>query len=164
MEERHVVVFRGATAMMGKRAPARVVARWLIGIVLIYSGVYALYWICDVGNLDHKQGTRGMYLMRAYHFLCTYRERNGRWPPSLKVMVKQPYALDYQSCIFDPISHGPVLYYPNAEAGTSAIILAQPEPLKAGLWPFITTHRWGVRADGRIVNLHDDESELGDPR
>ena len=60
----------------------------------------------------------------------------------------------------DPMTMRPLLYYPDAEPGTKAILFAQPEARRMGLWPFVGTQRIGVRADGRCVDLEAGGREL----
>ena len=64
----------------------------------------------------------------------------------------------------DPISERPWVYHPDAGPGTHAILLAQPEPLEFGLWPLARMERLGVRADGKLVDLQDDEREVDDSK
>jgi hypothetical protein len=53
--------------------------------------------------------------------------------------------------LVDPISDRLWLYYPDAEFGTGAVLVVQPEALRVGLWPFITFRRWWLLVDRRLV-------------
>ena len=55
------------------------------------------------------------------------------------------------------MSHRPWLYFPYAEPGTKAILLSQSESHEMGLWPFVTKHRWVIRANGEYEDIGGGE-------
>ena len=141
----------------------KVATRITLGVLVAAVLLYAVEFGANVAVGIHKQSARGVCLAFVYRDLCIYRKSNGQWPGSLSDATKRQGSLLGEAETLDPISHLPLLYYPDAKPGTKAILLAQPEPLELGLWPFVRMKRLGIRADGRIVHLHGDESEDDDP-
>jgi hypothetical protein len=135
---------------------ARTVARRavLFGLAAVVL-VYVVELLGGVAVGIKRQGASQHHLVSVFRALCEYHEAKGRWPGSL--LDAAGCGLIGESWTVDPISHRPLLYHPEAEAGTNAILLAQPEAVRIGLWPFVATRRLGVQADGEVVGLpaHD---------
>ncbi|MGA2064045.1 MAG: hypothetical protein ABSG86_03705 [Thermoguttaceae bacterium] len=147
----------------------RTVIRFLLwGLLATAALAYAFVFLSDWAVAQHRQGARYCYLSTLKAGLWTCYERNGRWPQTLRRMAIEEWwggvdPVDPASGrplpdrelakLVDPISDRLWLYYPDAEFGTEAILVAQPEALSVGLWPFVTVRRWGLQADGRPVEL-----------
>ena len=144
-----------------KKLAARIFLAALIAIALVYT----LKFCGGEAGAMHTQSARGVRLACLYRGLCAYRERNGRWPQTLREAVDERGSSLRETDILDPIlPNRPLIYYPDAKPGTKAILVERPEPLEVGLWPFIVTHRRAIRADGRLVDLHGDEREVDDSK
>ena len=135
--------------MKRRRTAVRIFLCALICIVLVYM----VEWCGNVGVRMHQRSARALALAVIYRDLCSYRETNGKWPQSLEEAAKRQGSFSSEQYIFDPISHQPFLYFRDAEPGTKMILLAEPEPLKMGLWPLTVMQRRGVQADGEFVDL-----------
>jgi len=145
----------------------RTVIRILLGAVLCLAVLaYALFSFGDRAVAQHIQGARHLCLSDLKVGLWKYHERNGRWPQTLRRMAIEEWwggvdAVDPASGrplpdrelakLVDPISDRLWLYYPDAEFGTGAVLVVQPEALRVGLWPFITFRRWWLLVDRRLV-------------
>ncbi len=147
-----------------KKLSKTVTGIFLVGLVAIALAWYALDLFVHCAVAGHVQGMAASNMVHVYKDLCKYRERNRRWPKSLPDAVKEKEASIGEGDIVDRVSDRPLLYYPDAKPGTKALLLAQPEPLEIGLWPFVTTERLGIRADGKFVNVKGDEKEVDDSK
>ena len=156
-------IWHGAIPVSTKKAATRIIFGGVVAIALAY---YALLLFGCWANDTHVQGAAARNMIFVYEDLYKYHERNGRWPQNLMEAAKQQGSSSSHFIrggdIVDLVSHRPLLYYPDAKPGTHAILLAQPEPNKIGLWPFITMRREGIRADGKLVDVQGDEREVDD--
>ena len=149
--------------MGAKRHAARIICGVILFLALAY---YAFLLFGCWTNDEHIQGAAVTGMRVVYNDLCNYRERHGRWPQNLVEAAKEKGAhsgLDGGE-VTDLVSRRPFLYYPDAKPGTHAVLFAQPEPHRIGLWPFVMTERLGIRADGRFVDIQDGEREADDSK
>ena len=132
--------------------------KWVALSSLVISAlVYIALFLGNLGNAQHQQVARETGLARVYSELCRYRARRGHWPKTLLELTSQEEALLTQGDLLDPISHRPLIYCPDTQPGTQATLLAQPDPTQVGLWPFMTTWRNGIRANGAPCHYSCDD-------
>ena len=135
--------------MSARKTATGVVLGALLALAL---ACYRVAYIATSMGSEHLEGAAVRQMVSTYDALREFRKRNGRWPKALSVVMGGT-GVD-PSC-----SYRPFLYFPGAKPGTGAILLAQPEAIKVGLWPFITIERMGVRADGKLVDVRGDGQE-----
>jgi hypothetical protein len=90
----------------------------------------------------------------AFEQALAYRATNGKWPRTLHEAAgeERPFS-DSPS----RVSERPYYYNPQAKPGTKEILIAQPMPVGAELWPFKKTWQTGVTADGTLVDLQGNK-------
>ena len=142
----------------------KVAACVILGSLTLVGLTYGVLFLGEMVVAIHNRAISGVIMTNIYTDLRRFRETSGRWPESLTEMVQQKESLVGPGYDLDPISRRPLLYYPDAKPGTKTIIVAQPEPLKAGLCPFITMKRWAIRADGKLVDLSGDERDVDESK
>ena len=139
--------------------------RTLLGVILVIALAYYAFLVFGCWtNDEHIQAAAVVKMLHVGEALCEYREMNGRWPKDLMEAAKQQRSFIGGGDILGTTTQRPYLYFPDAEPGTRAILLAQPGPHRIGLWPFVWTERLGIRADGRFVDIRGDEREVDDSR
>jgi hypothetical protein len=132
-----------------------------LGILLVIGLCgYILAFIGHWGVAGHMQVLVAGKMRTVYVGLGKCLKKRGRWPQSLMEAVKYPEAELSERSALDPITERPLSYYPDAKPGTKAILLAQPEARRMGLWPFARMERLGIRVDGIFVDLEADGREL----
>jgi hypothetical protein len=132
--------------MSTKNITIRIVVGLALGLAV------ACYYVAYLGcwtTTAHLEGATVSHMTGVYRRLHEYYEKNGRWPESLSVVMGETG--------IDLTSNLPLLYFPDAKPGTEEILIAQPQPFKVGLWPFVEMKRRGVRADGELVDVPSDE-------
>ncbi len=123
-----------------------------VAIAVALGLAAAGYYVAYLGRLvttGHLEGLSVENMMDTYDRAREYRDKTGRWPESLSVVVGET--------VIDLTSSLPFLYFPDAKPGTEEILLAQPQPFKVGLWPFDEMWRKGVRVDGELVDVRGNE-------
>lgn len=140
----------------------KVVTRTLCGI---FFGIF-LVLIYGVSNFVY----RNLTLAKASGLVCefgdmrarfsNYYETNHHWPRNLDVV--RTLVLN-DSCMLDPISEKPLVYYPDAKPWTNEILMAQPEPFRTELWPFGKMQRYVMLGNGDIRTLMD-QGAINDPQ
>ncbi len=130
----------------------------VVGLFVLGLMTYGFLVGCHATNVAHQTSAQAFGVGDLYRVLRTYEEANGRWPEDPMQAATERRPADTIETR-DPISHRPLLYYPDAKPGSKKVLLAVPVPVRLHVWPFVIEKRPAILADGTHVDLGSAKPE-----
>lgn len=125
---------------------------FLCACVIVLLGF--VYGFCHFLLLVRVLPKKSIVTSELFHLrdrLFDYRRSTGRWPNSLADVIGDGVAL------IDSVSEEPYVFFPDARPNSSDVLVAQPEPFQAGLWPLGGTKRKALLATGELRSFYGEE-------